>query len=348
MRRQLYALLRGRIGYGSVALIIVVSMVLLFTACGDGSAGRSSSLTVYSAGPRPLAEAVCATFTAKTGIPVNLFTATTGQVMARLEAERYRPQADVVVFASEIAAEAMKQDGRLLRLNPQWLEYSNADWNDPDNHYWGTSAAMVGVALRLDSPEVPDTWKGFFDGGFPGRMVLPSPSRSGAAGDFILAYTLFRGEEAWPEYEHARASGMDIAAANSQAIGGLRIGAYQAIIGAVDYLIYRQIAAGAPFRMYYPEEGAALVVRPIAVMRSTDRTDAAELFVAHYFSSEVQAMVAAEHLLPARSDISPSETRMQCGKINILPNNPAKALANQRRIMRRFQLEVERAPVIRR
>jgi iron(III) transport system substrate-binding protein len=356
----------------------VASAVLLALGGCAGGERDPDLLVVYSAGPRPLAEAVTQAFAREHQVEVELFAATTGQVMARLEAERHRPRADVVIFASRVAADALRESGRLLAYpDPPWLDETHRAWHDPEGYFHATSAALVGVALRSDldwlegaEPDWEDlllgtvdgtgdasdpghTQGGRRDGGTPGdppfRVTLPAPSRSGAAGDFVVAYTLARGEGVWDLYLAAREGGLEIAAANSQAITSLLMGAHQAIVGAVDYLIYNQIAQGAPVRMHYPASGAVLVERPVAILGHTPVPELARAFVDFYLTPAMQEEVAARHLLPARLDVAPSQVRGGTAEIpRTLPVDAGEALREQARILRRFQLEVERAEVVRR
>ncbi|QIT54657.1 extracellular solute-binding protein [Aquisalimonas sp. 2447] len=326
-------------------VILAALFALGAAACSQDT--DNDALVVYSAGPRPLAEAVIEAYVEETGQRVEFFGATTGQVMARLEAERYRPRADVVIFASEVAAEALKDQGRLQPYpDPGWLEDTEGEWHDPDHYYFATAAALVGMAVREEAFREELDWEALFQGDFPGRMTMPSPSRSGSAADFVIAYSLAHPDTMWEDFLGLRRAGLDFAAANSQAISGLLVGTYDLIVGAVDYLIYRQIADGAPLVMHYPPSGSALVRRPIAILDSSQHVAAARAFVDHYFSAAMQEEVAGQHLLPARRGISPSATRGEHALPALLPSDPVAALAEQNRVLRRFQIEVERAEVI--
>lgn len=329
---------------------MIRGFLFLLTALFMAGCGRdrssNGSLIVYSAGPRPLAEAIVETFSAETGISVRLFTATTGQIMARLEAERYRPQADVVILASRVAADVLKEQGRLASFRPTASGSLVEEWQDPDGFHWSSSAAVVGIALGANAPDPAATWEDFFYGRWPGRMVMPSPSRAGTAGDFAVAYTLARGDPAWSAFRAARRGGMDVAAANNQAIASLLMGAYDAILGAADYLIFRQIAAGENVRVFYPSDGGALVIRPMGILRDSPRMVEAEAFVNFYLSAPSQDQVASFHLLPALRGIPVSEVRGRFGKPEILAVSPREAREHQGRILRRFQLEIERSAFI--
>ena len=60
----------------------------------------SGKVTVYMPSPAGLADKLAALFTEKTGVEVEQFQGTTGEILARLEAEQANPVADVVILAS--------------------------------------------------------------------------------------------------------------------------------------------------------------------------------------------------------------------------------------------------------
>lgn len=315
--------------------------LLFLTACGGG-AQRDHALVVYSAGPRSLAESVCDAFTETTGIPTDLFQATTGQVLARLEAEKHRPRADVVLFASEVAAEALKRENRLQAYTPRRAGDLRRGWSDPDHHYHATGASLVGIAVREDSPALPGSWRELLTGAPNASLIMPSPSRSGSAGDFTVAFLLEYGEEAFSWFQTARGDGLDFAAANSQAIGSLLMGSHDGILAAADYLIYRRIAAGEPLRVRYPEEGAVLVPRPLAITAHSAQPGAAQQFVDFYFDDEAQRLVADSFLLPGRKDVPAHDIRPEALP-TLLRAEAGAAVERQADLLRAFQRRVERA-----
>jgi iron(III) transport system substrate-binding protein len=324
-------------------LMIMLALVAL-AGCGDPDGG--DVLTVYAAGPRPLAEAAVRTFTEETGIPVNLYTATTGQIMAKLEAEKYRPRADVVILASALAGEALAQAGRLEAYVPADIGETRAEWHHPEHFYHGSAGAAVGIATRKDAP-LPDVeWRDVLSGGVGGRTLMPSPSRSGTSGEFVLAWLQNHGEAGWDDFKEARRGGLEFAGANNQAITSLLVGSHQTLVGAVDYLVYAQIARGEALEMRFPKSGALVVARPIMVMKGSRHPENARRFLDSYFAPATQREVAAMHLIPARTDVALSEVRREAAMPEAMPLDTARALATQRRVMRRFQFEVERAVAV--
>ena len=59
----------------------------------------SGKVTVYMPSPAGLADKIAAGFKEKTGVEVEVFQGTTGEILARLEAEEANPIADVVILS---------------------------------------------------------------------------------------------------------------------------------------------------------------------------------------------------------------------------------------------------------
>jgi len=324
-------------------------------ACARGAG--EDRLVVYAAGPRRLAESIVAAFRDAFAVEVDLFTATTGQILAKVEAERLNPRADVLLLASGLAAEWMRREGRLASLDldpPAWSGHAERQgWTDPNGMFIATGAACVGIAARRGWEHGTDSWSGMLDGSFtdaqgrPGRVVMPSPSRSGTSGDFVVQWTLEEGARAWSLLVQARRAGrLEVKGANSEALGSLRTGESQAILAAVDYLICDDLAKGAPFTLRFPSAGAPIVTRPVCVLRTSRRVEAARRFVQFCVGTEAQRLVAASNMLPADPSIPLSSIRAEAGVPTPMPLPLDQALAEQRPILRRFQYEVERLVVI--
>jgi len=330
---------------------MALAAAVLLAACGERDRDPQR-LVVYSAGPRDLAEALVARFEAIHEVRVDLFVATTGQIMAKLEAERFNPRADLVILASGLAADGLRDAGRLLPYAPPGALPRSPRWHDPQGFHHAPSAAAVGIAVRESAFEDPDEiasleWSDLLGGRFGARSMIPSPARSGSSGDFVIAFVLEAGESAWSQFAEARRSGLEVTGANAQAITNLRIGSHDALVAAVDYLIYREIARGEPFRMHFPASGVPVVPRPAAILASTRRPETAQAFVDFLFSPEAQQEIADRFLLAADPAVDLPEVRRGSRGIREMPLDRAEALRRQRAILRRFQYEIERAVIVR-
>ncbi|MFB9147708.1 ABC transporter substrate-binding protein [Halomonas alkalicola] len=263
----------------------------------------ASALTVYSAGPGALIEDLAADFTDQTGIEVNVFQSTTGQVMARLESEQANPLADVVISASWDSAESLHADGLLHEyLSP------NAE-TVPDflktGHYvaQGVSALALVWNRNSDVP-APADWSDLTDSAYRDQVTMPDPAQSGAAFELITGLLTALGEEAtWTLMEALADNDMIVPGPNARALNPVLQGAKSVVFGAVDYISLGQQAEGEAIEVIFPESGTVIAPRPMMILASTSMPDEAERFVDFVLSEQGQARVADSYLMPARTDI---------------------------------------------
>ena len=146
----------------------------------------SGSVTVYMPSPKGLNEKYVAAFEEETGVKVDLFEGTTGEILARLEAEKDNPVADVVVLASWSDGLAMKNDGGLESYEAKDSDKLYPEFLDADHQLFGTSASAVGVIYNTTIYDSIDAdWSDFADEAYNGDIAMPDPEKSGAAKDFL-------------------------------------------------------------------------------------------------------------------------------------------------------------------
>lgn len=267
-------------------------------------AAGGTEVTVYMPSPSGLNEKYVAGFEAATGITVNLFEGTTGEILARLEAEKDNPVADVVVLASWSDGLNLKAQGGLL----SYPEAANADklydgWKDEDSMMFGTSASAVGVIYNTTLIDSLDAdWSELASDQYKDMIAIPDPQKSGSCKDFLAGYMNATGED-WSAFEGMAANGMTIPGANKAALESVLTGEKAILVAGVDYNAYSNIAKGEPIDIYYPESGTIINPRPAMILSSTKNIDQAKAFVDYLLSDEAQKMVADAYLLPGRSDI---------------------------------------------
>ncbi len=276
-------------------------------------------LTVYAAGPGSLMKTLMAAFERDTGIRVNLFQATTGRVLARLEAEAANTRADVFISASWDLARDLDERGWLLPY-----ESPNAR-AVPPHLKTGTYVAQAVSALGIvwnhssDTPE-PADWQDLAQKEFRNRLTMPDPALSGASLDLLLGLEQARGEQAWDLLKRMRDNGLQVCDANDQALAPVLRGEKAAVFGSVDYVAYANVSRGAPIKVIFPGSGTILVPRPMMILNTSRAADRARQLIDYLLSEEGQDCAADAWLMPARSDIA--IRRPSLGDIAMLPQNP--------------------------
>lgn len=260
-----------------------------------------NSITVYTAGPAGLAKSLAQEFEASSGIKVNVFQATTGQVMARLEAERANPQADVLISASWDTAVDLKKRGDLLAYTSP--NAAKVPSNLKDSHYVAQGAAALAIVWNPASGKAqPKDWKDLASSQYANALTMPDPSSSGSA--FGLVSSLIAAQDyGWTYFETLKANGIVVPGANAQALNPVMQGAKAAVMGAVDYIALEAKAKGEKIEVIYPASGTVLEARPAMILKTARNVDGAQKFVDFMLSTQGQNLVAKTLMLPARTDI---------------------------------------------
>lgn len=288
---------------------VACAMALSLTACGTktepqkaaSTAPATGKVTVYMPSPAGLSNKIAKGFEKKTGIKVEQFQGTTGEILARLEAEKSNPVADVVILASWSDGLSMKQKGELASYTPQNADKMVKDFKDNDNELFGYSASAVGVIYNKNViPELSADWKELSDPKYEGKLAIPDPEKSGACKDFLAGYISAYG---WDALEGMAKNGMKVPGANKAALEAVTTGEVGILVAGVDYNAYSAIKKGEPLAIYYPKSGTIVNPRPAMIMKSAPDKENAQKFMDYLLSDEVQKMVADAYLIPGRSDV---------------------------------------------
>ncbi|WP_443744173.1 extracellular solute-binding protein [Sutterella sp.] len=296
-----------------------VAAAVLFSGAAVVSAAENS-VTVYMPSPKGLNAKYVAAFEKETGIKVKLFEGTTGKILARLEAEKANPVADVVVLASWSDGLAVKKSG-ILAAYPQAknVEKLRADFVDADRTLFGTSASAMGVIWNKTLiPELNADWKELADPKYKGQVAIPDPEKSGSCKDFLAGY-LYATKGDWSAWEGMAKQGLAVAGANKAALESVLTGAKAVLVAGVDYNAYAQIKKGEPIGIYYPASGTVVNPRPAMILKSAKNPEGARAFVDFLLSDKAQNLVAQAYLLPGRTDVK-AEGRLGLDEIKTFSN----------------------------
>ena len=281
----------------------LVAILLACVLCTGlaASAELSGTVTVYMPSPSGLADKLAAGFTASTGVAVEQFQGTTGEILARLEAEEANPVADVVILASWSDGLSMKQGGKLVSYTPANADKVVEGWIDGDSMLFGYSASAVGVIYNtIVVPELSADWSELADAQYAGQLAIPDPEKSGSCKDFVAGYVNAYG---WDDLQAMADNGMVVPGANKAALEAVTTGEVGILVAGVDYNAYSSMAKGEPLSIYYPAGGTVVNPRPAMILSTAPNADNAKAFIDYLFSDEAQQLVAEAYLLPGRSDI---------------------------------------------
>ena len=288
-----------------VVLAMALSAMMLSSA---------HALTVYTAGPGSLAKSLASGFEQQTGVKVTVFQATTGKVMARLEAEQANPQADVLISASWDTAEDLHQRGWLLPFASANADQVPANLKSADYIAQGVSALGIVWNSKSGTPE-PKEWRDLTQPAFKDKVTTPDPALSGASLDLLIGLQNSMGDQAWQLFDDLKKNGMVVSGPNAQAVTPVMQGAKAAVFGAVDYVSYGNIQQGESLKVIFPASGTVIAPRPMMILKTSQHADDAKAFIDYVLSPEGQARVADAWLMPARRDVAAKRPLLDALKV---------------------------------
>ncbi|MEV9382790.1 ABC transporter substrate-binding protein [Klebsiella variicola] len=288
-----------------VVLAMALSAMMLSSA---------HALTVYTAGPGSLAKSLASGFEQQTGVKVTVFQATTGKVMARLEAEQANPQADVLISASWDTAEDLHQRGWLLPFASANADQVPANLKSADYIAQGVSALGIVWNSKSGTPE-PKEWQDLTQPAFKDKVTTPDPALSGASLDLLIGLQNSMGDQAWQLFDDLKKNGMVVSGPNAQAVTPVMQGAKAAVFGAVDYVSYGNIQQGESLKVIFPASGTVIAPRPMMILKTSQHADDAKAFIDYVLSPEGQARVADAWLMPARRDVAAKRPLLDALKV---------------------------------
>ncbi|EPY7079948.1 ABC transporter substrate-binding protein [Klebsiella variicola] len=288
--------------------------VVLAMALSAMMLSRAHALTVYTAGPGSLAKSLASGFEQQTGVKVTVFQATTGKVMARLEAEQANPQADVLISASWDTAEDLHQRGWLLPFASANADQVPANLKSADYIAQGVSALGIVWNSKSGTPE-PKEWRDLTQPAFKDKVTTPDPALSGASLDLLIGLQNSMGDQAWQLFDDLKKNGMVVSGPNAQAVTPVMQGAKAAVFGAVDYVSYGNIQQGESLKVIFPASGTVIAPRPMMILKTSQHADDAKAFIDYVLSPEGQARVADAWLMPARRDVAAKRPLLDALKV---------------------------------
>jgi iron(III) transport system substrate-binding protein len=258
-----------------------------------------ADVTVYTAGPQSLIDKLSAGFTAQTGVKVNVFQATTGKVMARIEAEASNPVVDVLISASWDTATEFAKRGWLVSYTspnsakvPDFLKTDTAVAQ-------GISALGIAWNTKSGTPK-PAEWADLTKPEYKDLVNIPDPAQSGSSFELTAALA---GQDDFKLFKDLKDNGAIIAGANAEALNPVLQGAKAAVFGAVDYITLNAKEKGEAIDVIFPESGTVIAPRPAMILNWSKNKDEAKKFIDYMLSDEGQTLVADQMLMPARTDI---------------------------------------------
>lgn len=271
----------------------------------------TGELVLYSSQSLDWSEALIKEFMEISGIKVEIISASTGDLVARLGAEKENPQADILWGGVADSYHAIPD---LLEeyVSPE-REFIFEQYWDVNNkwHACDVSPNVIIYNTKLVSEEdAPKSWEDLLDPKFKGQIAFVDPAKSSAAYGALMGAVFAKGKDDGKGYEYMGKliDNMDgkFSSGSSAIIKQVADGEHAVGITYEEGAL-RYIEAGADMQLVYPEEGTNISVGGIGIIKNAPNMDSAKKFVDFMIGKEAQTHLTTTNRRSSRIDVPAPE-----------------------------------------
>ena len=285
-------------------------------------------------------------------IKVNMLRLSTGDLGARILAEKSNPRHDVIWGW----AVTQMVDPRILEMTesykPKGIETVNTSFKDPQNRWFATTGYFAAFCvntevLKKNNLPMPASWQDLLNPAYKGQLIMPNPASSGTGYLQISSILQMKGEKEGWKFLHDLDKNMgQYIKSGSKPCKLTRVGEY-AVGASFAFVAVKSIKKGYPIKLVIPSEGAGYEMEVTALMKSSKNKGDAQRFLDWLLTP------AAAKLYGARAAMSvvPGSVATEDARKAGLPADVSTVLydmnfdwsaENKSRIVTKWKAEIER------
>jgi iron(III) transport system substrate-binding protein len=335
--------MRRAAGLAARTLTGLLTLALL-TAPG----AAQGSLLVYAVISQDDAELLTGMFAGETGVDVRFLRGATGELVARVIAERGAPQADVLLGGPSSLHISVAESGALAPYVSPAAAVLPDSARDPDGLWTGFYLTALGIGInearfaqRYGERPLPSTWEDLLDPAFAGEIVITDPVASSTAYLFVQAQLQRLGWDAGWDYLERLAPLVGQFPSSGGAPPQL-VGTGEYTLGvAFVHALARYRAQGFPVTMVVPPATAG-EVGAVSIIAGGPNPENARRFVDFILSPRAQqAFVDQSLTTPLHPDVALPEAAVPLGAIDLIAYDPTLAGEQRDEVLLRWQSVVD-------
>ncbi len=249
------------------------------------SPALAGELTIYTSYEED--EAAAFLDLAKTAMPdvtFNMLRLSTGDLAARIIAEKGNPQHDVIwgFAASTIVNPEIAET--LEAYKPAGVEKIPSDFRAADDSWFAVTGYMAVFCVNNErieklGLEAPTSWDDLLKPEFKGEVVMPNPASSGTGYIQVSSLLQMKGnDEGWALLDQLDSNVAQYIKSGSKPCHAASSGEY-AVGASYDMRAIKNIAEGFPISMVIPSEGSGNELEANALVASSSNKEDAKRFL---------------------------------------------------------------------
>lgn len=331
-----------------------LAIALCSLACSAPSVAEGK-LVIYCSAQNSVCEKEIQAFAQKYNVKTSFVRNSSGSTLAKMEAEKNNPQADVWyggpfdthLQAGELGLLENYTFPKITEVLPQFQKLGNGQ---SSVIYMGVLGFGVNTERlkKLGISQAPQCWKDLLDPRLKNEIQMADPQSSGTAYTAISTFVQLWGEERAFEYLKALDHNVSqypkagTAPSRNTARGETAIG-----IGFMQNYSFEK-ENGAPIELIVPCEGTGYELGGISIIKNARNLKNAQLFADWVMSKEAQELSwteAQSHHVPTNVNATPSPYALKPNDLNLINYDFDKFGSNdiRRRLIDKWVTEVKLA-----
>ena len=314
---------------------------------------RAGELTVYTSLEEDDAKVYLDAFAkVEPGIKVNMLRLSTGDLGARMLAEKSNPQHDIIWGW----AVTQMVDPRIMEMleayKPKGIDKVNTNFMDPGNKWFATTGYFAAFCvntevLKKKNLPMPSSWQDLLNPVYKDQLIMPNPASSGTGYLQISSILQMKGEDEGWKFLHELDKNMgQYIKSGSKPCKLTRVGEY-AVGASFAFVGVKSIDKGFPIELVIPSEGAGYEMEVSGLMKTSDNKSDAKIFLDWLLTKDAGALYGER----AAMSVVPGAVQSQKARDAGLPADVASVLydmdfdwsaTNKSRVIAKWKAEIER------
>ena len=251
-------------------------------------------------------------------IKVNVLRLSTGDLGARMLAEKSNPQQDVI-WGWAVTNMA---DPRILEMiepyKPKGFDEMKTKYKDPDGRWFATTGYFAGfcvnnVVIKQLGLPMPTSWQDLLNPVYKGNVVMPNPASSGTGYLQIASILQMKGEEeGWKFLKALDANIAQYIKSGSKPCKAAAAGEF-AIGASFAFSAVKLIMEGYPITLVVPSEGAGYEMEVSGLMKTAKNKEDAKAFLDWLLTPEAAKLYGERAAMSAVPGAKATEAILKAG-----------------------------------
>lgn len=307
-----------------LTLTVLLVMVMLCSVFVTGLAA-GKVLRIYTAFDTEEAKYYIDAFEKETGINVEWVRMSSGEVLARIEAEAANPQASMWHAGSNTSHINAASKGLLEPYKPN-TDFELIDILHAEDWAWtGFYTGAIGFVsnvnfLKEHNVEAPTSWSQLLDPAFEDNIAMAYPYTSGTAYTTYATLIQMIGMEKtldwWEEFD--RNSIHQYTKSGTACIAMVGIGEVAVGIAFSHDIMAKGINKGYPVVMTFPEEGTGYEVGGLSLIKGGPEPELAKQFIDWCYIREAQDLFQKYNRLPVNPKATVKEGSVTLDQVKLI------------------------------